>query len=634
MGVFVGRQKELELFWKELDKSSHSSDAKQIFYLKAPDKYGKKAFYTELWNKLKKNQTPYLYIRPIGFISADESIPWTNFFVFSMQSNEQPLTDLIKNLQLAVVQENTSDGRSKENPNNPTGSMPIEQVGNNNHFYDEKCFELFLTEVLVQSNGRGSNKKKNCLLFVLDDYDMFPVEKKEWFSKLFFQQLSDFFDWDIRYLLSGKTSFFSTPDILSNWAPLEEKVLELELPPLSFDEASFLLKKKGIPSDKFREFFGKSSGIPGNLSMEANLSLVGEEKGTLDIVQQKVAGFSDSEKKKILYFAHLGLTSEEAIKIFGTETDVHGTFQWLIDQINELSQELKPDQMSEFLNSLLEWQKQSDPRNFISFANNTCKYQKILASFPEEKSRQIMTQLSIFNYFDEALINKIYPDQCEAIIRFLRNNPQYSIRSDVNWQLKPEFKRVIQIYRELLKIQNDPIIQEKIKNIWNDKYASTIQEIEKRENEIYRKEEEKAKITKQLNPLIQKLEKKQKQFRTPEPTHPTARSSSLAWNVMLEIMGVTLLYAGMLLFENVSLTYVICGCILVILGLFRRQKKSLPYQPQAPQQETRITDSADQFLKIQLAQLEFKREQTSRDVLANKKSLKKLQQLLEEQYYI
>ncbi len=571
-GFFIGRDNELELFISEISESDQFKDPSRIFFLSGQRGLGKKSFYGQLWKYFCRSPLKVIWVRlPSVWQESHRQDDWLEMMSASIEANN----DVLKN-RIGIFRQSWSEA-SKGMLQGAGGQKQAVNKG-------VLWLDLFAKILLERKSLASGQAEKNLrILFVLDDYDRLDSEHKQWFSQSVFNPLvSAVPDLDVRFLLSGEHSFYTTLDLESYWGPFQTEVREVVLPPLNSIETNEFASRLKVTLGEGFDLQEVTGGIPEKIrALLKNGTIKKSDQRAFNDVDSNFEGLSQENVNWILGAAHLRIFNDEALNIFGTAEGALRARKWLcnLDFLKIEKRNLSFVIDSSWADSILHWQEKNQPVMYRKLAAKVESYREICQHIPLLEHRQKLAKLSVFNFFNEDLVHKVYGELAPSLNAFVRVNLQYFIKTPFNYQISMQYQPFVQSYVRLIPIEDKEQTREKAMHIWNKRKEVAIAEIAEIEKKLLKErkvfDEHRVlldPLIKQVNQRVRMLVKAQKKKneklnRASTPEKPKSKQSMLPC-LFFNVCGVSLMAVGMLFTVPLDWNYVVLGAFFVFIGTF------------------------------------------------------------------
>lgn len=585
-GFFIGRDSELELFISEISESDQFKDPSRIFYLSGSEGIGKTSFYSYLWKHLRSTPLQVLWIRPQPWMHLNAEYEWANLLAEAMDANTDTLRARVEAFKTQwaaspkVLQEHGGAVAPGQDP------------------HMAAWFEMFAQSILGANSLDDIKSNPNLrVVFVLDDYDRLSAQKKTWFAHSVFERLIGVVpDLDVRFLLSGRQSFYQSLDIESYWGPFQSEVREIQMHPLASHETfEFGRRAKLLLSDDF-DLHEASGGIPGKI-MEI-LEQGPQQGGELHRVKEVeniLGGLSDEYRNWILGAVHLRVFNDESLNIFGSHAGARKACKWLQDQdylkIESTSLGFRID--PSLADAVLHWQEQYNPQQYRKLAGRVESFREVCQNIPEREHREKLAKLSILNFFNEELVHKVFEEGASSLNTFVRSYLKYFIKTPFNYQISMQYQPFVQNYVRLIPIEDKELLQEKANYLWEKRRESVAEELKAIESKLKKEKEAYQENRSKLDPIIRdignrtrllsRMSRKQNMpSRIKAPEILKGKQPGMLC-LFFNTIGLIMLCIG-LLYHSVDMNYILLGALFVMFGIFwpENEEVSVPQKPTKP----------------------------------------------------
>lgn len=643
-GFFIGRDRELETFIAELSEGDQFKDPSRIFYLRAESGMGKRAFYAQLWKNLRNSPLDFVWVRPASWHQLNRPEEWPELLTVSTDANAKTLRQRIEAFRRSALE----------------GARRVPAGGGGSQGADprmEGWMEAF-AQVLLGRKSLGIRAERNLrVVFVLDHYDRLSQAKKQWFSRSVFEPLVTAIpELDVRFLLSGEQSFYQTMDLEHYWVPFQTEVREVDLPPLSPHETQEFARRAKVLVPEGFDLHEASGGVPARIrDVLQGGGGVGAKKGAdLRKVQEVEALFAvlgEEERNWILGAVHLQLFDEEGLKIFGTAAGARKALKWLRKQ-----QEVKVEQVGEYYrvapswaDAILRWQEQYHPEQYRKLAARVQSFQEVCQHIPEQEHREKLARLSVLNFFNPELLEKLYGEEASSLNAFVRMHLEYFIKTPFNYQVSMPYQPFVQNYVRLIPQEDKERLREKAAYLWEKARTVAREEAAQIEQKLSKEQRSHRETHTKLDPILSQINQRnrirqRKRSRGAMPAKPQPQQASgearqpkaVCW--FFNAMGLLLLFIGLVPTAPVDWNYVVLGLLFVVLGVFWPASEEAA-SPVPPRHELRSTedgkaeeDTLVSMLNLKRVGLENRTSYLSMQIAHYQRRLRELDGILGEPY--
>ena len=636
--IFIGRNTELDYYRNNLEVASEGGAAAIVHYLSGSKGIGKKTFHSKLGELVLAGRSHgWLWIQPENISVESDTRNWLGLFARSITSNVSSLSGPIRDLQQKVA-----------------GKPGMET---------REWVEALNAAAGVAFAGDTQSTPSAKVIFVLNDYDQWNAGQKQWFSETIFKPTqSDDFKSNAVFLISGESSFIGTETFAKYWGLGMEQVTESRLNPLTEDEVKTFFQASNFPLDQVADLHKRSKGIPQSLM---NLLATFLEKNHAAQAALQFRGIVDAVKeheiKWLLWAAHLGQITLESLSIFCGDEEAQHAYEWLL-QFDGIELKRYPDKYvfdGSIIGSLLAWEKEQNPDAFKANERKASGYHQIVAVIPNKEDRTELAKLSVFRYFNEALLKEIYPEEWGALVRFIRSHDDYFQETDENLKIADDIYRTIKDYTALIPLPDESKFQEAIEKIWVEKRSQVIKEMALMEQELSAQEATITTVRTSLRNLLgqihghentlknaRRLELEKNRVEAPKFTIDMAAilyHVQLMLGILVIIGGIIFLYVGFVFSDQ--MIYSAVGIFMIVAGIFWPYKKR-PLVKVNANAETGIlkpkTDAVSssplsgnkhlRVLNMELTDLENKRSVLSRNIAKLRRGISASESVLSEPY--
>tara|TARA_B100001248_G_scaffold258594_1_gene242984 strand:+ start:3711 stop:5576 length:1866 start_codon:yes stop_codon:yes gene_type:complete len=613
---FIGRKKELDLFFQELAGSTTIQDYTRVIFLQGGPGYGKKRFYSEIWKKGKLSLGPTLWIRPLNFTQNHEESGWTQILSEALDTNHEHVRTLLGNFLNAFSSQ--KDPTSDEN------------------IQGKLWAECFLDSVLIPASQEITALK---VFFVFDNYNHLNTAQKTWVSNALVRPLSILTSqWEVRFLLSGEEFLSQSSDLQTYWSNTQNNLSEISLPPFSEAETQLFLQQANLTPERTQTLYNETQGVPGQL-MEATGSVSHDDtpkSPAATLLKDK----TPQQKSWMLWGAHLETISEERLQIFMEADEAAKAFNWL--KTANLDLVKKPDGLhmpTYTVSALLAWEKHHHPQDFKMHTQCIDSFQQINDQISSSKNRETLTLLSLFRCFNENLLRTVFPKEHTTIWAFVQKSPHFFIETHHNWKIASKYQPFLRTYRRLFPPKNETQISARARTCWKQQYNTLSKALKLIEKSIRAKEKKREELHKKLKPLLEQILQLENaphiSFSYSNPNTVSIPLWSRLFSLTLEIMGVVVLYLGIMVRTDRYVSYSLFGVAMIALGLFwphpTEASRPVPVKV-TPSSSEKECEETLALLKMDVFRIKSEYNIVSSDLLKEKRERDSLRSRINEPY--
>ena len=640
--IFVGRYKELDILTRELLRDPNEEDAFKLFYIEGEEKVGKTALVSQLWEKLVESGGSFIWSSIPEMSGEEPEHQRLEKLVQSMDSNKQNLIKKIGSFARAF-------GTASFEFQNQEVAMPSQGVLEvwlelfKNHFYSD-------TEI-----NKSDPTKAPRIVLVLDDFTRYPNSMRSWFKETFIFGLAE------TNLLSHFQFVFTSARPISMDSDMEQYLDGFDfarhdtfLKTFNVDEIHDFLRKRGTPEISSSKILEKTGGYPAEVVLEIEKQ---EKQPVSDSVRKEITNLLTGKTTRQKYWlkaaAHLSVCNEESLALFCPHEEVSKALEWLKGSSGVDFQNLGYGLLMDLDMSkrILRWLKSFEKEEFGRLLNIAEKYNEFVDAIPQPQARVMLTDLSVFNYFNGDLIRRVLKADEKPYLELTRRIPEFFDSGQFNHRINKEHRNYISNYRDLLIEDHYKVFEIQVKKEWDliktealDKKESLEKEmiIGQRDMKIAREEIEELKIQVESHreKVVEALDRERKiDFLKSR----IDKSSKTKFPGMLyQILGVAIVLITAIYPGAYSLLNVLFGIAIIVYGAFGPLKKQKKVQDNTDFDKT-LEMKQEEDLKVEgdpnIRMLSFKKnnseirfKQLHNMVSRLKGQLKDLDKRLDEPY--
>lgn len=573
-GFFIGRDRELETLQAELSESDQFKDPSRIFFLRGQHGIGKRSLISQLFKQLRNSPLQIAWVRPESWPQVENEYDWPDLFTAAMDANQESLRQRVGHFKQAWVEapKAVTAGRGESAPSRM-----------------QLWMDTFARTVLGSKSMSGSGNLRHFrLIFVLDNYSKLSTERKQWFSShLFSRLITNIPDLDIRFILSGEQSFYQTLDLESYWVPFQTEVREIEVPPLSPEETrEFARRSKVLVSDQV-DLHELTSGVPEKIKEVLQSGRArSSELHRVNEVEDLFRSLDEESRNWILGAVHLRVFDDESLNIFGTHAGARKAFRWLRSQpYIKVEQTRNGDYQieSSWADAILRWQEQFNPEQYRKLASRVQTFREICEHIPEREQREKLARLSVFNFFNEELVHKVYGEDAGALNTFVRMYLHYFIKTPFNYQISMQYMPFVHQYVRLIPLEDKELFKEKVKYIWDKRREAIHKEAGEIEQKLSKERKSFEENRVKLDPVMRQIHQRSRTLVRKARKDKRSKSKGFAAKtsvasetgkqpkflcLFFNVIGLFLLYYGMLFKSPMDWNTLMLGILFVVLGIF------------------------------------------------------------------
>jgi len=677
--VYIGRRRELEQVFDGIGKSRSLRNAPRLFRITAEDGMGKTGFVKRIARNPDIPGLPVLFIHSPDFERSKDPECWLDLLKRSARTSNNALGTVIAELRRSKPGVTKQEEQPEEEPEAPTEDNPEpedtaqeEDAGEQSAddadkpisagaMQDKSAKAAAWLKQLLKAIQENAGFEKARIVFLFDNWNKLDGDKKSFISTAFWQpSLEDTGETEIRFVLTA-TRYPSKEIFQTYWPQLEDAVLDLELKAFSEEETREFLSIHKVPAEEARKIADKAKGSPEKLA-EALRGIAAENKENDDqsFALSLLNGKERVQRSWMLRAAHLQLFDTEGLALFGGLDKPDTVFNWLKGRV-ELK--IRPQGNSyrvadEISAALRNWHEQENPDEFHKMQDLVHAFWGVCELVSEPRDRQILRLLSSFNYFNDPVLEEVLPADADTLHHFVDSRPAYFTRTEDNIRVAENYREAFVHLGKVSPLSNADELKRKINAAWQRRRDGLVEKASKSEDALKKLDKELEVVSANLTKLRQEDRRLQKGVMLASlpatsgsggggttkqrSSVPRGRGTILA-GVAVEVIGIFLLYMGILFADQLSVVYCSMGFLLVLGGLFWPYKKTVTQTvpggvayaaaPPPPQPARRpASDQNSRLLAMKLETLENKRKALMERIARTKRELSRLDTLLHESY--
>lgn len=263
--------------------------------------------------------------------------------------------------------------------------------------------------------------------------------------------------------------------------------------------------------------------------------------------------------------------AEDLLGLFFKEEERERVGRWLSTRMGEYLSH--PEGRSKFLDPLAaairRGYHRDRPEDYRRDAARAEQVNGLVSVAPQRGQRETLCQLLHCNFFSRELLREVWGGEAEAMVALLEMRPDLFLRGDRGYRLRPDVKLVAQSYAEAVGWNMNPEILARFEGLWNDKRDWLQQSLEDTTALIRNQERELQRLEAWLQNRPMPGEGAGSGTRS-----PTGRPLQGDWlrvtsGMLLQAVGIGLVYLDLMVKENLSFANVAAGTLLVLLGVSR-----------------------------------------------------------------
>jgi TolA-binding protein len=438
-----------------------------------------------------------------------------------------------------IIAERYKDPESQEYYKNPS---PIITPVFLNCLYDSLYPKRFLRR------RRNLDKKPLKVLFILDTYEKFDQTVNNWLLEYLLPQLTSerYIDvFDARFIISGREQL-SLSDHHQRWDNYRDTIRELDLHRFTKDEVKDYLRQSQVPESLVDEAYEDTDGLAYLLSIWVDT----RGKGNALVYGQAANRIywwkTDEQKEWIRAAAFKEYYDQDFLAIMLGHEKAKEAFEWL-KECHEVTRTSEANHNKFQLHATVRRviTKATQQQSESLFQEHTCRarlYEDVHRRFPDVRDRNAMLKLSVFEHFNQAALEKIYPTQGFPLHNFAKEHKEWFDELTHTFKMKPEIKREVYQYSLLQDQSGVSARMDEIVKVWQEKRNETDQRIAQLREKSAKIQDE----IKQLDFDVQVINEQIQMHGNPpdikevmENTKPEQKQES-RWSLKLALIGVTI----------------------------------------------------------------------------------------------
>ena len=569
--IFVGRTKELETVAGDiLNRASEDTDP-ALIYIHAKEGMGKSTFIGSLWDLLAEVGENCIWINPSRLSEVENIKDIPELFVQSMGANKPNLKN---RLTLFAKAFGTAVFEFQKNADKDSVDLISIWV------------DLFKKQFFAQGGQAANTTVKPQVVFVVEDFHKISPKVLEWFKNQFLGQLSDAnLLKNIHFVATSSRAFSEDKKCAPFWKKFDDHKKEIELVPLSTDEIVDLLMKTGNPEMSASAILVKTGGMPGLVLREIKEF---ETQPMPTSVKTQMEGLFRGKTNKqaewLNWAAHSVVISEESFSVYCNKDEAKKAIAWLDKELtlrNGLSGEFLIS--SDLAKAMLRWQKSLDKEAFLALLVKAQAFTELYRLNSHCDSRNILCELSCFNYFNNDALENVLGDSASKCLRFIDSQTSLFEKSNLNFQLKSNTRNIVMAYRNILLDDVYIHIQRKVDDFWNAKKANSLKMTSGYEKDVKKGQTKLQSIKTEIESLIVTIEKQKDRISDnlligfkdeTEKIDPKYKKKRPTY--LLTILGVLFVFFSLVHAGPFSLFNAVVGAIMIMMGVLLPNKIRSP----------------------------------------------------------
>jgi hypothetical protein len=505
--------------------------------------------------------------------------------------------------------------------------------------YEGESFEAYWPRLL-----RETLPEMPVVVLIVDGYDRLAAEHRAFIRDCVFAPLKEFaLSHDSRFLLS-MASALTVSELSVFWSGVE--VLPVSLKPLGDNALREWLREAKEPIEQLPELMAKTEGVPARVCEYLGEQRLRRLQAQAARARQEILPGLGEREIKILQVATLAESfDEELLDRFVGEGGA--ALLWLM-QFDRVAVAQEGKHCYRLLPTSAEllraWISQEDAAAVGELRRRLEGWQLILRHFGSGRERRLLGQLSLLRYISAKLIELLYPQESDEVLRYVHSRPEVFLPQGELWTISPAYETAARMASELLPQAERQSIQAKVCQLWQHKREELMAEIESEEKALVGQREQLLKTNSELErlePELAQLNSKLERYRAPQP--PTSIDGiQEGWNVaglFLVLVGVVWIYVGVLSPQGVSLLQGLAGGFLILVGLGAPQMgrrhatvvAAIALPVELPPEASAVHKDRH-FLRMRASALEQQKQSLTARISSKRKLIADLEGLLERPY--
>lgn len=624
--LYVGHEKQLLHIVEELHPrapdSRLSTPPTLLLHIVGAPGSGKKTLVRRAWGEIAKGETP----RVLFTIRAtDEDL--TDRILSDAQANRSYLQETLERISGEI------NAQSKR----------LAEVGK--PLPDEARLTLWSDLVEQKLVDDPRNNRDLQLVFALTDFLAFPQPMRETIARAIPRANSPV---DCRLIVTSQNG--TKQEEILRYFPERTPIEEVPLPPLGPDEIEQWLQEKKLPVDFSAEVYKRCKGMPGRLESAA-AEVVQEQQERMLIIAAEGAlkDAPESLYPALCSAAVLPEITQQTLQILMTKEDASATMQYLrrcdwpeSGWRNNAFVAGAPTRQA-----LVKYLMVKFKPVYAKVAPIAQEFTKIHEIIPGAALRDALVRLSLFNYFNEALLKEIAPAEAEQLIAAVKENPACFENTGSNYKVKTDVRQATEAYIKLAKINVPTEDKTRIASAWEARRRKIMEQMTSSEEKVRRDSTTLSTLQGQIKQIVGNIDteldkinrlRRKSQRKAQEATRPHTPNRGLQiGRLAMQGLGTVIIYVSILISSKTSLIYAALGVGLIIGGLFVKGGMLAPVR--APVNPSQVStgdiekhERSLHFLNIKRTQMESRQNLMAMNIAREKSALKEFDKQLREPY--
>lgn len=499
--IFVGRTKELDHITRELVRDPAEKCAYKLFYVEGEEGVGKSEFISQVWEHLVESSESYIWAGLPEITGEEQEYQLLEKIVQSMDSNKQHLIKKIGSFARAF------GTASFEYQNKAGSSAVVGDGGSVMEVWLELLKNHFYSETEIENMGLSSIPR---LVIVLEDFSRYPRVIRTWLKDVFIKglEVENLLN-HVQFIISTSRPFTVDSESEKFWDQFNYPMHESILKTLSIEEIADYLRKRGTPEISASKIFEKTGGFPGEVVTEVEKQ---EKQPVTEGIRKEITnlltGKTSRQKFWLKAAAHLSVCNKESLSLFCAHDEVSKALEWLAHSSGVDFQQIGYGIVMDLDMSkkILRWLKSFENEEFGRLLSIAEKYNDFVDAIPQPNARAMLTDLSVFNYFNGDIIRRVLKKDEKPYMDLVKRAPEYFENGKFNYRLNKDIRRYISEYRELLMDDHYKAYEMQVKKEWDLIKNEAIEKKESLEKDMIANQKELGSIRGEMEKLAGQIE--------------------------------------------------------------------------------------------------------------------------------
>jgi len=595
-----------------------------VINIEGPPKAGKRTFVRRLWENLEKGEIP----RILFTLDPSDTEKIAENFLAEAKTNRSYLED-------AIVEISSDFQEQIQHLENAGKSLPGES-------------RLTVFAELVEQNlvENISVNRDLQIIFALPDFLTLAQNWRDALSRQIHRGTDKV---DCRIILTTP-ALELREDVIKQF-PDRMPILDIQLPPLMLEEVEQWLIGRQLSMELTAEVYNRFGGLPGNLEHVA-LEVIHEreEKLLAALAENALHDLQANEKTLLCLAAMLPEINERTLLVTMKEPEARLVMERL-RALDLPDSEWKADKFvlgQKIQHALVKYLEKHDSQVYRKALPQTEQFVRICEIIPSSQHREMLARLSVFNYFNEALLRELSPTTADELVRLIVENPAYFENSGSNFKLKNEVRQIIENYIKITGFVIPGEDRAKIASAWEARRKKIMEAMTLSELKIKKDSDALSTLQTQIKQTSSGIDKEldrinrfKRSAQRKDNEHSKNQDSDTKLQISriaMLVVGFTILYLSLLFYTKTSLIYAAVGFGLMIGALFVRSNilvkakvSNTVASPPNPS-EVEAYNKNLHFMNIKKSQLESKQNIMALSIAREKTALKEFDKQLREPY--